>query len=95
MFGQILVSREHCDYQRVLWQPIENGPICEYRIQTLVYGMTSNPFPAIRTLQQLVDDERDRHTTAAKILKTCSYVDDLLFGPEVSVQLQRLRINFN
>jgi len=67
-------------YQHLFWR--ENGEIQTYQINTLVFGISSSPFLAIRTIQKLADDDGFAFPRAAKILKGHLYVDDLLSGAE-------------
>jgi len=67
----------------------ENGEIQTYQINTLVFGISSLPFLAIRTIHKLADDEG--FARAAKILKEHLYVDDLLSGAELIDEARAIR----
>jgi len=80
MFRQIWLHEDDRRYQRLLWH--ENGEIQTYQINTLVFGISSSPFLAIRTIHKLADDKGFAFPRAAKILKKHLYVDDLLSEAE-------------
>ncbi|KYN12716.1 hypothetical protein ALC57_15107 [Trachymyrmex cornetzi] len=62
-----------------------------FQLNTLTFGVSSSPFLAIRTLQQLADDESLVHPRASKIIKSHLYVDDLLTGAETFDQARVIR----
>jgi len=62
--------------------------IPSYRLLTVTYSTACAPYIAIRVRHQLADDESRRFPQAEKILKTSSYVDDLLFGASSAIQLR-------
>lgn len=89
MYRQIQVCHEHQNYQRILWRFSQHEPISSYRLTTVTYGVSSAPYLALRTLQQLASDESHRFPNAARILQSEVYVDDILTGCEtVSDALQ-------
>lgn len=83
MYRQISVHPDDRRFQRVLWY--HNGEIRTFQLNTVTFGVSSAPYLAIRTLQQLADDESTGFPRASRILKTDLYVDDLLTGAD-SVQ---------
>lgn len=80
MYRQIIVHPDDRRYQRVLWY--HQGEIKTFQLNTVTFGVSSAPYLAIRTLQQLADDESTCFPRAARILKTNFYVDDLLTGAD-------------
>ncbi|XP_065361949.1 uncharacterized protein LOC135955527 [Calliphora vicina] len=91
MFRQINVSPEHQPYQCILWRNATNK-ICVYALRTVTYGTTSAPYLAIRVLQQLSEDEETNFPEASHILRTDTYVDDVISGAdtlEESLELQQ------
>jgi len=56
MYRQILVDSRDTDYQRIVWQPIPDGPITDYRLFTVTYSTAAAPYLALRVLEQLVDE---------------------------------------
>lgn len=77
MFRQIMVSPEHQPFQCILWQNATEK-LCVYVLRTVTYGTTSAPYLAIRVLQQLAEDEEDRFPNACQIIRTDTYVDDVI-----------------
>lgn len=80
MYRRILVHPDDRDYQRILWRPSAAREIREYRLNTVTYGLACAPFLAIRTLQQLADDEELRLPRGAVALRRDCYVDDIVTG---------------
>lgn len=75
MFRQIAVHQG--DLQRVLWY--EEDQLVTYRLTTVTYGLNCVPFLALRTIQQLVEDESHRFPKAIIPMTKGRYVDDI-FG---------------
>ncbi|KAG8239589.1 hypothetical protein J437_LFUL018341 [Ladona fulva] len=69
----------------IYWRPKPTDPLLVYKLTTVTYGVTSAPFLAIRTLHQLAKDEGDKFPRAADVLKSQTFVDDIISGAD-SVQ---------
>lgn len=82
MYWQILVHEEDQDRQRILWRSNADEEIAEFRLNTVTYGLACAPFLAVRTLQQLAQDEADRFPAGAAVLVNDVYVDDVLTGAD-------------
>ncbi|XP_039311325.1 uncharacterized protein LOC120359084 [Solenopsis invicta] len=80
MFRQIRVNPADMDLQRILWRADPTERVREFQLRTVTYGTTAAPFLAIRTLQQLANDEAARFPLGATALLRHSYVDDILAG---------------
>lgn len=78
MFRQILVTPEHRHFQKNLWRFSPNEPVSEWTLNTVTFGLSSSPFLAMRVLNELADLEKDRFPLASKIIKTQTFVDDIL-----------------
>lgn len=92
MYRQIAICREHQDFQRIVWRFDNNGVVEDYRLKTVTYGVSSAPYLALRTLQQLAEDEKERFPRASKVLKSEVYVDDVVTGSnsvESALSLQK------
>ncbi|KMQ88503.1 pao retrotransposon peptidase superfamily [Lasius niger] len=63
MFRQIAVQEDDWDLQRILWHGQDGRPVA-YRLTTVTYGLNCAPFLALRTIQQLVNDEGHRFPKA-------------------------------
>ncbi|XP_029166208.1 uncharacterized protein LOC114937014 [Nylanderia fulva] len=92
MYQQILVHPEDQDLQRILWRNSPGEPAQEYKLTTVTYGLSCAPYLAMRTLQQLAEDERANFPLGAAALREDSYVDDVLTGAdslEDSISIRR------
>lgn len=92
MYRQILITADHQDYQRILWRFDSSGPILEFKLCTVTYGVSSAPYLALRTLLRLAEDEKRNFPHAAKVLTDDTYVDDIVTGCatiDEAISLQR------
>ncbi|XP_059217643.1 uncharacterized protein LOC131994781 [Stomoxys calcitrans] len=80
MYRQIKVHPDDRPYQRILFQIDPTGPIKDYQLNTVTFGINCAPFLAIRTLLQLAADSEKEFPQVANILRNETYVDDILFG---------------
>lgn len=80
MYRQILVHKDDQKYQKILWRDNPHQPIKTYQLNTVTYGHSCAPHCAIRTLIQCAEDHQAEFPEAAKTIKECFYVDDLLAG---------------
>ncbi|UYV62413.1 hypothetical protein LAZ67_2000471, partial [Cordylochernes scorpioides] len=90
MYRQIRIHPEDADYQRILWRPSPEEPVVDYRLLTVTYGTTSAPFLAMRTLQQLAEDEGQNYPEASRVTLKDFYVDDLLTGAQTIAEAKEL-----
>ncbi|XP_014214634.1 uncharacterized protein LOC106643863 [Copidosoma floridanum] len=89
MYRQIIVHPDDRKYQRVLWY--HNHQIRTYELNTVTFGVSSAPFLAIRTIQQLANDEASNSPRASKILLRDLYVDDLITGADTLGEIIQIR----
>ncbi|XP_037821723.1 uncharacterized protein LOC119610536 [Lucilia sericata] len=88
MYRQIRLDSSHTPFQRILFRDSPTEEIQEYELQTVTFGVNCAPYLAIRTLVQLAEDSEAEYPLAAKILRKCMYVDDVLTGThEISTAL--------
>ncbi|XP_075155812.1 uncharacterized protein LOC142229153 [Haematobia irritans] len=80
MYRQILVDPRHTSFQRILYREDANGPIRDYELKTVTFGVNCAPYLAIRTLLQLACDVQSIYPLASDILRNSMYVDDALVG---------------
>ncbi|XP_076285433.1 uncharacterized protein LOC143218312 [Lasioglossum baleicum] len=78
MYRQVLVHPQDRKYQRIFWY--HDNRIRTFELNTVTFGVSSAPYLAIRTIQQLAVDEGADFPYASEILKRDLYVDDLLTG---------------
>jgi len=89
MFRQINVHEEDWDLQRILW--IDNDSyLRSYHLTTVTYGLACAPFLALRTLQQLIEDEGTKFPLAVSSLSKGRYVDDIFGGADTLDQAQAI-----
>lgn len=89
MYRQVLMHEDDRQFQRILWR--EDGEIKTYQLNTLTFGISVSPFLAIRTLQQLADDEGHLYPKSANIIKNHLYVDDLLTSTNTIEECRSIR----
>ncbi|GFV07254.1 uncharacterized protein TNCV_1312521 [Trichonephila clavipes] len=63
-----------------------------FELQTITYGTSCAPFLALRTLQQLYQDEEQNFPLTAKIARENIYIDDLLSGADTEVEAKSIII---
>ncbi|XP_017763967.1 PREDICTED: uncharacterized protein LOC108553538 [Eufriesea mexicana] len=91
MFLQVMIHPEDRKYLRILWRREPEETIKTYQLNTLPFGLTCSPFLAVRSLQQLAEDEKDSHPRAAAILLRDFYIDDLQTGAETLEEACEIR----
>jgi hypothetical protein len=92
MYRQINIHPEDRRYHKILWRENINDPIKTYKLNTVTYGTASAPYLAIRTLQQLAQDEEQNYPIGARALERDFYVDDLLTGKNTLEKATLLRV---
>ncbi|XP_070529847.1 uncharacterized protein [Cardiocondyla obscurior] len=94
MYRQILVADADKNMQRIVWRndPAEN--INDFQLNTLTYGLACSPFVALRVMQQLAEDEKEKFSIGASVLRSETYMDDILTGassvPEIRALIKDL-----
>ncbi|XP_037930081.1 uncharacterized protein LOC119664701, partial [Teleopsis dalmanni] len=83
MFRQIKITKEHQDYQRILWRENQTDKIEEFKLTTVTYGTASAAFLAVRTLQQIAGDY-EGNVNIKNTIKNDFYMDDLLTGADTT-----------
>ncbi|XP_011859671.1 PREDICTED: uncharacterized protein LOC105557115 [Vollenhovia emeryi] len=68
MFRQIIVREEDRALQRILWRTSQTQQIRTYQLNTVTYGTAPAPYPAMRCLQQLADEEKVFHQAALVLM---------------------------
>ena len=80
IFIQIRINPEDADLQRILWRADPATELQAFRLTTVTYGTASALYLAIRTLLQLAADEEPRFPLGASVIRSNTYVDDILAG---------------
>ncbi|GFX99333.1 integrase catalytic domain-containing protein [Trichonephila clavipes] len=92
MYRQILILDEDCKYQRIVWRATPSDSLKSFELQTITYGTSCAPFLALRTLQQLYQDDEQNFPLAAKIARENIYIDNLLSGADTEVEAKSIII---
>src|ERR1700712_945873 len=80
MYRMIWIEPKDCDYQRIVWRFDPKYDLQEYRLLTVVYGLSPSPYLALRTIKQLISDEGDSFPLAVHALQKNTFVDDIACG---------------
>ncbi|XP_055714333.1 uncharacterized protein LOC129808576 [Phlebotomus papatasi] len=78
MYLQLAMDPVHSNYQRLIWRDSRDGPVRDYRITRVCFGVASSPFLATRAFIQLADENEAEFPRAAEALRTSFYVDDCI-----------------
>lgn len=52
----------------------------DFHLRTVTHGVSSAPYLALRTILQLAEEEKVNFIHASEILKTDTYIDDIVPG---------------
>ncbi|XP_022832263.1 uncharacterized protein LOC111360545 [Spodoptera litura] len=80
MYRQIRVCNDHTDFQRILWRENPDVKIQVLRHLRVTFGTSSAPYLAVRSLQQLAQDEGAEFPLAKNRVLSDFYMDDLMTG---------------
>ena len=80
MYRQVRIHREDQDLQRILWRPSPDEPICDFRLEMVIYGLVPSGFLATSCLNLLKNATND--PAASRLIKKSFYMDDLLAGAD-------------
>ncbi|XP_030759066.1 uncharacterized protein LOC115884583 [Sitophilus oryzae] len=83
MYRQILIQPQFQNFQRIIWRFSSDEPIQEYKLLTVTYGVSSAPYLALRTLQELANQGESHFPLAAKAIKKNIYIDDAICGAKI------------
>ncbi|XP_043474031.1 uncharacterized protein LOC122506102 [Leptopilina heterotoma] len=89
MYRQILVHPDDWCFQRILWKD-SLGNIETYNLTTVTYGLSCSPFLALRTVNQLINDEGENFPLAVPVLMKGRYVDDTFGGGDTVQESQSI-----
>lgn len=92
MFRQILVHPDDRRFQQILWIDHTQN-LMTYQLNTVTYGLACAPFLALRTFQQLIQDEGSRFPLAVSPLNKGRYVDDIFGGADTLDTAQVTQLN--
>lgn len=83
MYRQVKVASEDVDFQRILWKEDElSTKTEEFKIVRVTFESASDPYLAVKLLQQMAHDEGASFPVVAEKVINDFYMDDLLTGCE-------------
>lgn len=82
MFRQVLLTPDQWNLQRIFWRPNKNGPVKEYQIVTVIYGLAAAPYLAVKAMLTGADEYESTHPIAVEAIRNDFYVDDLCSGAD-------------
>ncbi|XP_039315422.1 uncharacterized protein LOC105198944 [Solenopsis invicta] len=94
MFRQVKMHPDDWRFQRILWLDHMNE-LRTYQLTTVTYGLACAPYLALRTLQQLAEDEGSRFPLAITSLTKGRYVDDIFGGADSIEQTKEIVTQLN
>lgn len=80
MYRQVLLLPQHRDFHRLLWRDRPDQPVQIFRMKRVTFGVASAQYMAVKAVQQLAEDQKERFPVAATVAKQDFYVDDLFTG---------------
>lgn len=80
MYRMVRVSEEDCDYQRIVWRNHPGEEIRDYKLLTVTFGTASAPYLAVKALNQVAIDHKEKYPIAASKVAKEFYMDDLMSG---------------
>ncbi|XP_026331541.1 uncharacterized protein LOC113238908 [Hyposmocoma kahamanoa] len=71
MYRCILLQEDQQHLQKILWRDnlVDMDRLKEYQLCTITYGMKAVPFLAMRTMQELACDDKEKYPLAAEVLQ--------------------------
>ena len=90
MYREVALSSEDRHLHRFVWRPEKTGPILDYSMNRVTFGVTSSPYVAVRTLQQVAEDFSSPSSRSHWHIHNSFYVDDLLAGAEDEASAMQL-----
>lgn len=92
MFLNVEMHPDDAQYQRVVWRRNPNEPLRDYYMPVVMFGTSSAPFLAMRTVQQLALDMRHEYPQIYDPIMRGLFVDDLYGGADdvpAALEMQR------
>lgn len=90
MFRMVGVDPKDWEYQRILWRPYPGGPVLDYFITVVVWGMACAMYLAVRALIQCARDAAKKFPIASAIALTSFYADDKAAGADTVAELSEI-----
>ena len=80
MYREVALHPDDKDLHRFIWRATPTGPLLQYRMCRVTFGVSASPYLAVRTLQQTVRDHGEGYPEASAHTLQSFYVDDFLGG---------------
>ncbi|XP_037961465.2 uncharacterized protein LOC119690459 [Plutella xylostella] len=83
MYRMVKTADDFTNLQCIVWRDNPDEDIESFKLTRVTFGTAAAPYLAVRTLNQLADDEGHEHpeyTAATNAIKNCFYMDDLMTG---------------
>ena len=90
MYRAVELAANDKDYHRFLWRREPGGPLIDYRMNRLTFGVSASSFAANMSVRQNSTDFADDHPYAAAVVSKSLYVDDCLTGADTVEEAARL-----
>ena len=91
MFRGFYIHEDQQNLQQILWRRSPSDNLQCYRLTTVTYGINASPWLAMRCLQQLAADEKERYPLAAQVIQENFYVDDLVYSTDTIEEAVELK----
>jgi hypothetical protein len=79
MYRQIKVHPEDAPFQRIVWRSDPSEPLQYFQLDRVTFGTSAAPYLAIKTLNQVAEDDGDKYPLAKEKFNDF-YVDDWVSG---------------
>lgn len=92
MYRMILLEESDKDLHRFVWNRDPSGPLCDYRMNRVTFGVAASSYAANMAVKQNAEDFAAQFPAAAEAVKDSFYVDDGLTGAdsvEAAISLQQ------
>lgn len=91
MYRQILVNPDQCYLQNIIWRDNPDKDLQIVELLTVSYGTNFAPFVSTRCLLQLAESNKAKFPLASDVIKTQTYMDDVLCGADTLDELSVLQ----
>lgn len=82
MYRQVLLSPQQWNLQRIFWRENENDDMKEFHLITVIYGISSSSYLAVKAMLNGAEAFEKDYPTAVHAVKNDFYVDDCATGAD-------------
>ena len=86
MYRAVHLDPKDRDLHRFVWRAQPDGPLVDYRMTRVTFGVSSSPYMAIKALQQTAHDFGHQYPVARPLVFDSTYVNNLLTGADTPEQ---------